>query len=199
MNFKKAAMFGLDARIALAIFGALSVISGAALYSAIQNAKATAIITEMKELGKAWEAYYLDTGVSLPHYASDNSTTGYFILETRPLAIEELGLKKWNGPYYPYSSIGSSSILTNKDEDLWLMMLGVDLDWSEWADGVCYTGVKCGIWARKFKSTLTLTDSLKLAIDKKIDNSDGADKGKFRWNATSINLLYTAIPNPIDN
>ena len=34
---KKAAMFGLDARIALAIFGALSVISGAALYSAIQQ------------------------------------------------------------------------------------------------------------------------------------------------------------------
>tara|TARA_Y100001960_G_scaffold319101_1_gene389950 strand:- start:3597 stop:3728 length:132 start_codon:yes stop_codon:yes gene_type:complete len=37
---KKAAMFGLDARIALAIFGALSVISGAVLYSAIQDAKA---------------------------------------------------------------------------------------------------------------------------------------------------------------
>lgn len=35
---KKAAMFGLDARIALVIFGALSVISGAALYSAIGNA-----------------------------------------------------------------------------------------------------------------------------------------------------------------
>ena len=34
----KGAMFGLDARIALAIFGALSVISGAALYSTIQEA-----------------------------------------------------------------------------------------------------------------------------------------------------------------
>tara|TARA_Y100001960_G_scaffold323342_1_gene401616 strand:- start:381 stop:521 length:141 start_codon:yes stop_codon:yes gene_type:complete len=36
--FNKGAMFGLDARIALAIFGALSVISSAALYSAIQEA-----------------------------------------------------------------------------------------------------------------------------------------------------------------
>ena len=34
--FKRGAMFGLDARIALAIFGALLVISSAALYSAIQ-------------------------------------------------------------------------------------------------------------------------------------------------------------------
>ena len=38
-SLKKGAMFGLDARIALAIFGALSVISGAALYSAIKESK----------------------------------------------------------------------------------------------------------------------------------------------------------------
>ena len=39
IKLKKGAMFGLDARISLAIFGALSVISGAALYSAIQDSK----------------------------------------------------------------------------------------------------------------------------------------------------------------
>jgi len=44
----KGAMFGLDSRIALAIFGALSVISGAALYSAIQEAKATALYNELR-------------------------------------------------------------------------------------------------------------------------------------------------------
>lgn len=38
---KKGAIFGLDARIALAILGALYVISGAALYSAIQESKTT--------------------------------------------------------------------------------------------------------------------------------------------------------------
>lgn len=41
----KGAMFGLDARIALAIFGALSVISGAALYSAIQESSTVKITT----------------------------------------------------------------------------------------------------------------------------------------------------------
>ena len=53
---KKGAMFGLDARIALAIFGALSVISGAALYSAIQDAQATAMIVRLNEVGKAFGA-----------------------------------------------------------------------------------------------------------------------------------------------
>ena len=55
-------MFGLDARIALAIFGALSVISGAALYSAIQQAKVTETVTELDNISKAWAQYYLDTG-----------------------------------------------------------------------------------------------------------------------------------------
>ena len=51
---KKGAIFGLDARIALTIFGALSVISGAALYSAIQESKVVALYTEFQEIGKAY-------------------------------------------------------------------------------------------------------------------------------------------------
>lgn len=47
-------MFRLDARIALAIFGALSVITGAALYSAIQYSKTIAILVDLYNLGKAW-------------------------------------------------------------------------------------------------------------------------------------------------
>tara|TARA_Y100001960_G_scaffold333703_1_gene440401 strand:+ start:58 stop:294 length:237 start_codon:yes stop_codon:yes gene_type:complete len=69
---KKAAMFGLDARIALAIFGTLSVISGAALYSAIQDAKAMALLTEMREVTKAWEQFYLDTGAEKPNKYNSN-------------------------------------------------------------------------------------------------------------------------------
>jgi hypothetical protein len=66
MILKKGAMFGLDARIALAIFGALSVISGAALYSAIQQSKVIALITDLNEIGKAYTAFALDTGQDLP-------------------------------------------------------------------------------------------------------------------------------------
>ncbi|MCP4355234.1 MAG: hypothetical protein GY793_06305 [Proteobacteria bacterium] len=52
----KGAMFGLDARVALAIFGALSVITGAALYSAISAAKGARYSHFFNELVKATEA-----------------------------------------------------------------------------------------------------------------------------------------------
>tara|TARA_Y100001960_G_scaffold257856_1_gene277039 strand:+ start:190 stop:744 length:555 start_codon:yes stop_codon:yes gene_type:complete len=70
---KKGAMFGLDARIALAIFGALSVISGAALYSAIQEAKLVSIITQIKEIEKAYEDYYLSNAGNIEMIGSSTS------------------------------------------------------------------------------------------------------------------------------
>ena len=97
---KRGAMFGLDARIALAIFGALSVISGAALYSAIQNANATALLTELREVGKAYEAYYLDTGTNLPKRtpAAAINTAQYHDLEASALVVSP-SVTGWKGPY----------------------------------------------------------------------------------------------------
>lgn len=100
---KKAAMFGLDARIALAIFGALSVISGAALYSAIQQSKVVAIVTEMQEVEKAVEAYYLDTGNFLPPITG---ATSAYDLDMTPLVENSESLSGWKGPYLSYSQHG---------------------------------------------------------------------------------------------
>jgi type II secretory pathway pseudopilin PulG len=96
---KKGAMFGLDARIALAIFGALSVISGAALYSAIQNSKVTSFVANLNEIIKAIESYYLDTGV-LPKVSSTSST----ILDITQLVDNSENLTGWKGPYLPYDT-----------------------------------------------------------------------------------------------
>jgi hypothetical protein len=92
-NYKKAAMFGLDARIALAIFGALSVISGAALYSAIQNSKVTSLYVSVQNVFKAYESLYLDTG-SLDYY--DNTYKNCF--DSSDLLADNLK-KGWSGPY----------------------------------------------------------------------------------------------------
>lgn len=91
---KKAAMFGLDARIALAIFGALSIISGASLYSAIQNAKATAFITWSSEVIKSFESLFIDTG-SLRIYTGDTSSKMYNTIDL----FEDNSVIGWNGPY----------------------------------------------------------------------------------------------------
>jgi len=92
---KKAAMFGLDARIALTIFAALSVITGAALYKAVQHAKVVAIHQEFVEIEKAIESYMLDTGQNMP------VTTDPALVNTH-LDVDELfesSIIGWKGPY----------------------------------------------------------------------------------------------------
>ena len=106
---KKAAMFGLDARIALAIFGALSVISGAAWYSAIQQSKVIAIVSDLNEIGKAYEAYILDTGAN----PSDNSVhSGHF--DIADLVVDP-SVSGWSGPYLSYS-IATDKPVTAENE-----------------------------------------------------------------------------------
>tara|TARA_Y100000590_G_scaffold349124_1_gene400525 strand:+ start:475 stop:951 length:477 start_codon:yes stop_codon:yes gene_type:complete len=97
MLIKRGAMFGLDARIALAIFGALSVISGAALYSAIQAAKNEAKVQTGLELYKGIEQYMLDKGEL---FATGNVTYTDVGLIAKNFDSDPL----WNGPYYGEST-----------------------------------------------------------------------------------------------
>lgn len=100
---KKAAMFGLDARIALAIFGALSVISGAALYSAIQESKAMRYARDIEEIIKSIEALYLDLG-AFPVF--EDSTKNYYDL--RYLYSNPGNNSYWKGPYVTKGEVVSS-------------------------------------------------------------------------------------------
>tara|TARA_Y100001960_G_scaffold317499_1_gene385908 strand:+ start:1611 stop:2216 length:606 start_codon:yes stop_codon:yes gene_type:complete len=179
MFMKKAAMFGLDARIALAIFGALSVISGAALYSAIQQAKATSFITEMREIAKAWEQYYLDTGVSLAQHSSDSSNIGGFHrLKTNHL-VSDSGVSGWNGPYLSYKPNTSSELLYhNTYGDIYIFLLNSAAGWNSWSSGYCKSGESCFNWVLVNGIG---SDSLAKSMDAILDDSDGFQNGDFRW------------------
>ena len=91
----KGAMFGLDARIALAIFGALSVISGASLYSAIQNAKLTSMHQTIVNVEKAFEALYLDLG-EIPNRPHSSTKNAQYLIDNVD------NLKTWKGPYLSF-------------------------------------------------------------------------------------------------
>ena len=104
--YKKGAMFGLDARIALAIFGALSVISGAALYSAIQQSKVISAVTMLSEFSKAYEQYVLDAGQGLPANSGHAyDTSGHQLVDNT------LNVDGWKGPYLSFEKIGLSSLV----------------------------------------------------------------------------------------
>ena len=199
MNYKKGAMFGLDARIALAIFGALSVISGAALYSAIQDAKVTAAITEMNEIGKAWEAYYLDTGRSFDPVNTDSTNVSYYIFKTNNLILNS-GYDGWSGPYVSYQ-VSGDHLNHPVHGDISIMRLTTDVDWNHWGSGTCTTGRSCFIWI--YINSIDNEDLAKL-IDERIDGSDGKSKGSFRWygpdgsSTYRYALKYVPIENPHD-
>lgn len=131
---KKGAMFGLDARIALAIFGALSVISGAALYSAIQSAKVTAIITELDELDKASTSFLLDTGSYLAAEAGADKAT----LDASKLVSNTPAISGWQGPYISYAASGR--LLTHAVNGDIAVVAALT---SVWSDVEAVSGTKC--------------------------------------------------------
>jgi len=199
---KKGAMFGLDARIALAIFGALSVITGAALYSAIREAKAVALLTDLQELSKSWEAYYLDTGINLPPLSALKTNPMFNVLDCSQLIENGSSVAGWNGPYIGYEVFMGNG-LTYLDKGSVSITVSKDETWVEasWNDEFCSSGKKCSVWI-----ALNLdngTGGGAELIDNKIDNGDGDSSGNFRWYNLAGNtqfLFFRAAPikNPHD-
>lgn len=200
---KKGAMFGLDARIALAIFGALSVISGAALYSAIQNAKAERFNQYFVEMIKASEAYYLDNGKLLVQSDIDD-VYGADIVDNRE------NLSTWKGPYVSSKSTNTLTLVDSVTAEVdpaayfryglykrstwpnttsWQLCASNDADCVEW--GRLYSG-NTADGHNYLKTIFTL-------LDEKIDNSDGGATGKVRFTliggtGNSYTILYMGIP-----
>ena len=173
---KKGAMFGLDARIALAIFGALSVISGAALYSAIKESKVVAMITELDNLGKATESFYIDTG----SYPVANATD--IFLNAQQL-ITDPGLTNWQGPYTSFVA-GTALMLDHTTYDD-IALIGMNDSASAPAltgeTGKCINGTStvCDVYA----CIIGISDDMKTSIDIKVDGTESATAGKFRYTA----------------
>ncbi len=92
----KGAMFGLDSRIALAIFGALSVISGAALFKTIEQLQITKDIMYLAERAKAFESFYIDTAHS--EVSTSGAKTRYEIPLCKLYSNDD-NVWGWKGPY----------------------------------------------------------------------------------------------------
>tara|TARA_Y100001960_G_C14778381_1_gene884822 strand:+ start:5373 stop:5981 length:609 start_codon:yes stop_codon:yes gene_type:complete len=199
MIIKKAAMFGLDARIALAIFGALSVISGAALYSAIQDARVTSIIAELNEYGKAYEQFLLDTG-------TEPAMTPFHMHAKELVESTKAG---WQGPYFDYTAVPNDIVVTVSNS-----LLGgnislvyeklADKTWNSdnnWDVEHCAgsTGEDCYMWVR-FEFSDKYLETVK-QLDLKIDGTAGRNEGNFRYihfttpKAVSIFYKYSVAMN----
>ncbi|MCP4354062.1 MAG: hypothetical protein GY793_00245 [Proteobacteria bacterium] len=179
INSRKGAMFGLDARVALAIFGALSVITGAALYSSIQDAKVVAIATEMDNIDKAITELLIDTG-SYPVVAS-TTTSGE--LQTEDLIIATSSTS-WRGPYIGFADDGDADdgILDHPNYGTITTYRHQDVDWDTPASGtLCQsTSDSCSVYI----CYTNIAEDINAAIDAKIDGTNDADTGNYRYLGT---------------
>tara|TARA_Y100001960_G_scaffold327401_1_gene413705 strand:+ start:5545 stop:6138 length:594 start_codon:yes stop_codon:yes gene_type:complete len=187
MRFNKAAMFGLDARIALAIFGALSVISGAALYSAIKQSKVIAYQTQLAELEKAVSAYLLDTGIDLPVSSSVTNIVATYLIEDNSVA-------GWQGPYVQAEreTAGDADRLDFGFLDSYYFKVKAanDSSWESPEDnsdgnGECASGSVCYYWVEVRFNSKSILDDLDMAYDGTLD----AANGNFRVKDT-VNVGY---------
>jgi type II secretory pathway pseudopilin PulG len=200
MFFRKGAMFGLDARIALAIFGALSLISGASLYSAIEDSKNTATVQSLLEVEKAIEAYMLDLG-EMADYSEDAD-----IMELSCL-VDNYGncsapARLWKGPYLDGKSSSGVYWALNttvlRDSELDDVLEAFRFAGSTWTGTdadlpASCSGRDCFIYlaygdeytsgGRGNASTVAKINSLYTRLDKYVDNGDGARAGKIRKGA----------------
>ncbi|MCP4354535.1 MAG: hypothetical protein GY793_02655 [Proteobacteria bacterium] len=179
---KKAAMFGLDARVALAIFGALSIITGATLYNALQHIKTVKYNHFFNEIVKASEAYYLDNGKPLPQESAT-------MLFSPDLLVNREALSTWKGPYVDFLKEGSTdtnfSVLKSNFgvEPSGLIHLATISDWPTGAEQCNIGDADCAEWIHVQgwgQDEVNLVDDIFIKLDKYIDNNDGPLNGKIR-------------------
>jgi len=157
---RRGAMFGFDARIALAIFGGLSIVMGAVLYYAIKQTKATTLIGEFESLALGYT-----------HLVVDVKRDAWIAQ-----MLANPGWDGWNGPYtrlestttHPFYPAGVMSIDQYSDAD-----------WTN-GTGVAASVSNCWNWVRLGGLNVETLKDADLIVDSTLDG----DKGKLRFNDT---------------
>lgn len=177
LRSQRGAMFGLDARIALAIFGLLSVVAGGTAINVLSGAAVTALVTEFGNIKKAYQEFHLATG--------DHST------RFKDLIDNESGIPGWAGPYLDLTSDRS------RQHGIYSLAEG-----RQDVPGVppveCAGGGVCSVWLKLTR----VKDSLAAEADKSVDGEAGANAGSFRIEYTpggTDDVYFILAPKPAEN
>ena len=100
---QKGAIFGLDARIALAIFSGLTIIAGVTLSSKIGDITGSALVDETRKIGLAIEGMQVDLKQDIFKVLDDPSETNAFESLYNPELLNPGKARaRWLGPYVDF-------------------------------------------------------------------------------------------------
>ena len=180
---QRGAMFGLDARIALAIMAILSIVAGMTVVLSITDIRGKALSKELVLYKTAFESmqYDLKTGIyDAVNSGADMDTRSFAALYDRS-EIKTAYQPKWLGPYVKREST------IHPEYGQMYLLLATQTDPT---DTVC--GSSCYYWIRIDGVSQAVFNHTNDAIDGTAEASPESE-GKVMWaydNVNDINILY---------
>ena len=180
---QKGAMFGLDARIAMAIMAALSVIAGVALISAVKDFKKDALHSTVTRIAAAVDDLQADLH-SYPEAAltSDTPANAYTALYDSSVLTATYA-PRWNGPYI------RESISANREYGAMKLYLLADNDYS---NDDCSTITKlraCSLWLFFEKVPLHTIEQYNKDVDG-TGETNPESEGQVAWDTPDAGNNY---------
>lgn len=106
LSSQHGALFGLDARIALAIFSIISVVAGTAMVLSVDSVRAKSLSQELTETTRAIESFHNDLQTDI-YQALEKPTdkNAFQALYDANVITESNNLRsRWHGPYIKFTS-----------------------------------------------------------------------------------------------
>lgn len=121
LTSQKGAIFGVDARIAIAIFALLSVTAGYFALGKLEKVRNAAVLKELQSLSFAMKQFQTDMGVFYGQTLSDSNGIDDFKSLYTPNYLQTKFQRLWNGPYITeettqHSILGSYYISYYRDD-----------------------------------------------------------------------------------
>lgn len=175
------ALFGLDARIALAIFSILSVVAGVAVVTNLDSTRAQVLAKELDDTGDALESYHSDlkTDIFLSLSTPSGKNAFQALYDNAVVTDSDYGgvnlRARWNGPYINFTSNQNS-----RYGEMYLTKAGVSHTLPCSSEDVCYiylvySRVKDGIAQEANK-----------ALDGDAEKTPGME-GRLQWSPGDTN------------
>ncbi|MBI1362801.1 MAG: hypothetical protein GC134_02360 [Proteobacteria bacterium] len=167
VNKQRGALFGIDARISMAIFGALSIVLGYTAFGKITSSREAALYKELQEIDYAIRQYQSDMG-TFPMFTINgatfspgvvvNATRSYNALWSTTNNVAAAFIPKWNGPYL------------NTDTDNHPIYGTYSVIYATGTRGICTSTNTCYAWV----SLTNVPAEVWSAVNRYVDEDNGA-------------------------
>ncbi len=185
---QKGAMFGLDARVALAVLSAVSVMAGGYYFTSQSQASGKALSEELRHYGLAIDGYQYDMKEDLVETITTPNGSNEVSALFDDGVIKASYRSAWNGPYLDHQEAGK---LQNVDDAVMTFVKAA----SDSTSSSCSVITACNYWIRLQPFPENTAEHLDQLFD---GGNEGTpeNEGVLRWNNHSdpgkVDLWFAA-------